>query len=85
MSTLKTRLKQPLTWLHGLIGGVIGGAANAVLASLGIVGAQAVGVEVKTLDYDQVVAIAISGGIIGAFLYLKQSPLPELVEEEEKK
>ena len=64
------------TWLHGLIGGAIGGGANAFVASLGIAGADAIGVQVKTLDYQQMVAIFVTGFVVSIMFYLKQSPLP---------
>jgi hypothetical protein len=63
-------------WLHGLIGGIIGGGANAAVASLGIAGAQAVGAQIAALSLKQVGAVFISGAVISALLYLKQSPLP---------
>lgn len=63
-------------WLRGLLGGVIGGGANAALAALGLAGARAVGVDVKALDFEQVGVVFLSGSVIGLLLYLKQSPIP---------
>jgi len=63
-------------WLRALLAAIVTGFANAVLSSLGIGGAQLVGVSVPTLNLKQVLTIAISGGFIGACAYLKQSPVP---------
>jgi len=49
---------------------------NAALAQLGMAGATSVGVITAQLNWKQVVVVAISGGAVGALLYLKQSPLP---------
>ena len=67
----KTRL-----WLHSLGAATITGGANAAIASLGIVGADAIGVKVPELDIKQLGIIALSGAIVGLLAYLKQSPLP---------
>ena len=64
------------TWLKALTAAFVGGVANAGLAALGITGAQTVGVNVPQLDPKQFLSICVSGGIVGAFLYLKQSPVP---------
>ena len=63
-------------WLRGLIGGIVGGGANAALASLSLAGAHAVGVDVRPLDFEQVGVVFLSGSVIGLLLYLKQSPIP---------
>lgn len=64
------------SWLHGLIGGAIGGGANAVCATLGIAGAEALGAPVRALDFKQMGIVFLSGFFVSIFLYLKQSPLP---------
>jgi hypothetical protein len=69
------RLKTIL-WAKALLAAFIGGVANAGLSALGISGAQAVGVQIPQLDWKQFVTVCASGGVIGAFLYLKQSPVP---------
>lgn len=63
-------------WIKSLIGAIIGGAANAILASLGIAGANAVGIGIKPLDFSQLGGVCVSGAIVGLALYLKQSPVP---------
>lgn len=63
-------------WVRGLVGGAIGGGCTAVLASLGLAGAAAIGAPVKPLDYTQLGTIFLSGSVINTLLFLKQSPLP---------
>jgi hypothetical protein len=63
-------------WLKALLAAVIGGAAQSGLAALGISGAQAAGVAIQQLSLKQLGAVCTSGAVIGAMLYLKQSPVP---------
>lgn len=74
-------MKKLKMWLRGLIGGMIGGGSNAVIAFLGLAGANAAGVDVKAMDYKQAGAVFLSGIFISMFLYLKQSPLPPPEED----
>lgn len=66
------------TWLYGLLGGVIGGGATSVTTWLGMAGAKAVGLDVPALNFKAVGVIFVSGAMVNAFSYLKQSPLPPL-------
>lgn len=66
------------TWLHGLIGGAIGGGANAGASWIGMVSAKAAGLDVPTLNLKSLVIICGTSALLAAFLYLKQSPLPEI-------
>lgn len=66
------------TWLHGLIGGSIGGAANAGSAWLGLVVAKSSGLDVPTLNLKSLGVICGTSALLSAFLYLRQSPLPEI-------
>lgn len=66
-------------WLHGLFSALISGIATSGLSALSIMGASEAGVDVAKLDLKQAGIIALVGGVIGAFLYLKQSPLPRRV------
>jgi hypothetical protein len=63
-------------WIRGLVSAVVTGGSSAALASLGISGANAVGVPVPQLDIKQLGAVVIGGGIVGMLAYLKQSPIP---------
>ena len=72
--------KNPMTWFYGLVSGSIGGGATAAVSSLGLAIGQAVGIDVHGLDYKQIGAVFISGAVMSAILYLKQSPLPPFDE-----
>jgi hypothetical protein len=63
-------------WLRGLVAAVVTGVSSSVLSGLGIAAADSVGVEVANLDVKQLGVIALSGGLVGLFAYLKQSPVP---------
>jgi hypothetical protein len=64
-------------WAKGLFAGCIGGGANAVVASLGLAGAEAMGAGVQALNFKQMMGVFIAGSVISLMLYLKQSPLPK--------
>ena len=63
-------------WIKALVAAVVGGISNAGLAALGITGANVVGMTIPQLDPKQFGSICVSGGLVGALLYLKQSPVP---------
>lgn len=63
-------------WIKALVAAIVSGMANAFLAALGISGAQAVGVKMDQLSPKQLLDLTIMGGLIGMFMYLKQSPVP---------
>jgi hypothetical protein len=65
-------------WLRLMLANIITGGASTVLSALGITGAKALGVKVVELDFNSIVVMFISGGIIGFFSYIKQSPLPNI-------
>ncbi len=59
-------------WLKGLLAAVIGGAANTVTAAF-------VDPQHFNFSHDGLIALgkfAGAGAVIGFFLYLKQSPVP---------
>ena len=58
-------------WLKGLAAAVISGVSNAVVATIGC---NATG---SPLNYSQIGTVATTAALIGAALYLKQSPLPD--------
>ncbi len=69
--------KATRAWGHGLLAGCIGGAATAGTSFLGVAGAAAVGVPVSSLDWRQLVAIVLAGGVSSALAYLRKCPLPD--------
>jgi hypothetical protein len=63
-------------WLRALAAAVITGAASSGSAFVGIAVAAAVGVNVQRLDLKQLGVMCLTGGLVGMFAYLKQSPVP---------
>lgn len=72
------------SWLYGLGAGAIGGGSNAVIG----------GVSINLVDpahfntgagvfWKIVVTLFLMNGALAAFLYLKQSPLPPVIEVDE--
>lgn len=64
------------SWLHGVLGGFIGSAASSVTV-----------VVVDPLDFNpfngggaKLATVAVISGLVGAALYLKQHPLPDLTD-----
>lgn len=70
---MKTATKQ---WAKALIATIVTGGANNALAALGIGAANMVGIKIPALDLNQMGMIMLSGGLVGALAYLKQSPVP---------
>lgn len=58
-------------WLHGLVGTVIGGAANSV----GIIIVDPTDFNLTT-GWRKLASFALISALISAALFLKQSPLP---------
>lgn len=67
----KTRL-----WFRALVASVVTGASSSGLAALGVSVADAAGANVGQLNIKQLCVMAVTGGIVGLFAYLKQSPVP---------
>jgi hypothetical protein len=67
-------------WLRGLARTMIQSGATAVTTFLGMAGANAVGVQVPTLDLRGVAVVFVSQAIVAAFNYLKEHPLPDQEE-----
>jgi hypothetical protein len=70
-------------WLYGLVSAVIGGGASAVSAAIG---ASWLAPDKFNLSHpaDIILLMLITfvvNGMLSMFLYLKQSPLPPIVEE----
>lgn len=72
-------------WFHGLMGGIIGGAATSGCAWLGMSAAHSAGVDVPVLNLNSLGIILLSGAIASGLAYLKQSPLPPEDDEEPPK
>lgn len=75
---MSKHLKDPLAWLHGLLSGIIGGAATAGSAWLGTLIAHSAGADIPLLNFKHLGIIVLSGGISSALAYLTKSPLPAL-------
>lgn len=71
-------------WLYGLLYGVIGGASNSVYSAFG-----ALMVDPKDFAFGSAKSFHLIGwvfafsGLMSAFLYLKQTPLPEMKKVEQ--
>lgn len=63
-------------WLRGLFKAAIEGGTTAALATLGSIGADAVGVA-QALDYRQALTVGLSGAFVSILVFLKSQPLPE--------
>jgi hypothetical protein len=63
-------------WLHGLGSAAITGIASAGIALFGNAAGNMIGVHIPQLTLSQFLTTIIGGGAVGAFAYLKQSPLP---------
>jgi hypothetical protein len=72
-----TRLKNPWAWLHGLISAGVGGSATAISTII---------VAPETFNFKEGLAklgtVAAVSAIVSVAMYLKQSPLPPIVEED---
>jgi hypothetical protein len=80
---MKHRILDWKTWALGLWAGIISGFSTSGLSALGISGLEMAGVKIAQLDIRQALTIASVGGLVGAFLYLKQSPVPKEIEIDE--
>jgi hypothetical protein len=78
MSNIIRKTLRWQTWLHGLIGAVVGGAANSV-ANI------AIAPEVFNLNegFCKLGQSALAAAIISAALYLKTAPVPPVEEEKQ--
>ena len=73
---MSTHLKNPLVWLHGLIAAFIGGATS-VIVGLSVDAAMDGNF---TVNAKKLGIKALITGAVFAGAYLKQSPLPPIVE-----
>ncbi len=75
-----TRLKNPLAWVHGLVGAFIGGGASAVSGGIGAIVTAPNDFNVqdpkKLLTMMGITFLIM--GLPSAAIYLKQSPLPPI-------
>lgn len=74
------RFKSPLVWLYSLGASVVGGAATSVTTWLGMIGAEKLGLNVPSLNWQAMGVICASGAATAFFAYLAKSPLPPLIE-----
>ena len=63
-------------WLHGLIGGAVGGISAAGLNWITTNVAHDAGMDVPNLNWKALGISLLTAGLVSAFAYLKQSPLP---------
>jgi len=63
-------------WLYGLFSGMIGGAATAGSSQLALAVSKGLGIEVDVLHWKQLGMVMLVSGLVSAFAFLKQSPLP---------
>ncbi|MDE2101120.1 MAG: hypothetical protein KGL39_27985 [Patescibacteria group bacterium] len=63
-------------WLHGLIGGSVGGVAASGLNWLTTNAAHSAGLGVPAMDWKGLGISLLTAGLVSAFAYLKQSPVP---------
>jgi hypothetical protein len=63
-------------WFRGLVGGVISASASAGSSFLGMAGAHGIGIDVPLLNWKSLGVLLLTSGLLSAFLFLKQSPLP---------
>lgn len=72
-------------WAYGLVSAIITGSTTAGFSFLGVAGADSLGASTPQLNLKQLGIILLSGGIVGSLSYLKQSPLPpDIIENETK-
>jgi len=69
------------TWLRGIWSAIIQGGSSAVLGSLGALGGNMVGVDMKPLDYKQMGAVFIGAAVIRLLFYLNTNSAPVEVTE----
>lgn len=67
-------------WLRGAWTSIIQGGSSAVLGSMGLLGANLVGVPVTPIDLKQTAGVFFGAAIIRLLFFLNTHPLPE--EEE---
>ena len=67
-------------WLRGLWTSIIQGGSSAVLGSMGLIGANLVGVDVTPIDIKQAAGVFFGAATIRLLFFLNSHPLPE--EEE---
>ena len=75
---VKHRILEWRPWIYGLLSGIIGGAATSVVS---IAGGQAIGAA--TFTPRQLLAVAVVSAVVNAAMFLKQSPLPKVIEVDE--
>ena len=69
------------SWLYGLGAGAIGGGANAVIGGVTINVVDPVRFNTEAGAFWQiVVTLFLANAALSAFLFLKQSPLPPVIE-----
>ena len=65
-------------WCKNLCAGFIAGAANAGASWLAMIGAQASGVSVPTLNWRAFLVLLGISGVMHALIFLANQPLPDI-------
>ena len=81
MKNFSERLKDPIAWAWGLVSGMIGGGATAALSTFGLMAGNEFDASIPLLNFKGICIVFVSGALVSAFTYLKQSPLPTLENE----
>lgn len=63
-------------WLKALVAAVVTGSSSSGLSALGISVADSAGLNIGQLNLKQLGVMLVTGGLVGALAYLKQSPVP---------
>ena len=75
---VKHRVLDWQAWLYSLAAAIIGGGATSIVT---VAGGQVLGAASFTPR--QLVTVAAVSAIVNAAMYLKQSPLPKVIEVDE--
>lgn len=65
------------TWLRGIWSAIIQGGSGAVLGSLGLLGGNLVGADVRPLDFKQVGGVFLGAAVIRLLFFLNGHPVPD--------
>lgn len=76
MSNFYANLKRTELWFKSLIAAFVQGFAVSLSAA--IIAPDTFNLK----NYDKFLELAIASGVMGAVMYLKQSPVPRFVEED---
>jgi hypothetical protein len=75
-----------LGWLYGLFAAIVGGGSSAVTAAVavGLIDPEKFNLSHPVATLQLMLAVFVLNGLISMFLFLKQSPLPAIVDDTPK-